>query len=155
MTDMAGEDRMIVCLGCGAVNRVPASKTLTAAKCGRCAVMLTTPEPAEISNAQLEMLEKKDTGAFVVDLWAPWCGPCRAMAPAYAAAAAALQGDVRFFKINTDQHPDAAIRLNIRGVPTLVARAGGRELAHQPGAQAGPALERWVRNIFHIAPTSN
>ncbi|ABI76432.1 putative thioredoxin [Hyphomonas neptunium ATCC 15444] len=152
---MASEDRMIVCLACNAVNRVPEGRALTAAKCGRCAGLLATPHPAEITNDQMRALEKKDTGAFIVDLWAPWCGPCRMMAPHYDAAAERLQGDVRFYKINTDQHPDAAVRLNIRGVPTLVAWKGGRELTRQSGAPAGGALERWVRGLFGLAPAPN
>lgn len=149
------EDRMIVCLACSALNRVPGGKALTAAKCGRCSQALATPHAVDITNEQMRLLEKKDTGAFVVDLWAPWCGPCRMMAPHYEAAAAQLQGDVRFYKINTDQHPDAAIRLNIRGVPTLVAWKGGRELAKQAGAPGGGALERWVRSLFGLAPSPN
>lgn len=149
------EDRMIMCLACNALNRVPEGKALTAAKCGRCSQALATVHPQDITNEQMRLLEKKDTGAFVVDLWAPWCGPCRMMAPHYEAAAEHLQADVRFYKINTDQHPDAAIRLNIRGVPTLVAWKGGRELAKQAGAPGGAGLERWVRGLFGLPAPSN
>lgn len=149
------EDRRIVCLACEALNRVPHDKALTAARCGRCSAPLATPHPVEITNAQMQALEKKDTGAFIVDLWAPWCAPCRMMAPHYDAAAQRLAGDVRFYKINTDQHPDASFRLNIRGVPTLVAWKGGRELAKQAGAPGGGAIERWARSLFGLAPTTN
>lgn len=142
---------MIVCLGCEAVNRVPAAKSLAAAKCGRCHAPLATSHPAAISNEQMRLLETKDTGAFIVDLWAPWCGPCRMMAPAYEAAAASLQDRIRFFKINTDQHADAAVRLNLRGIPTLIAWQGGQRIANQPGAQTGPALERWIRSLFSLS----
>lgn len=93
----------------------------------------------------------RDTGSFIVDLWAPWCGPCRMMAPSYASAARKFRDHVRFFKINTDQYPEEAERLRIRGVPTLIAWSGGRVLAHQAGAQSGPAMEKWVRELFHPA----
>lgn len=152
---MTQKDRMIVCLGCEAVNRVPAAKSLAAAKCGRCRAPLATPHPVAISNDQMRLLEAKDTGAFIVDLWAPWCGPCRVMAPAYESAAASLEDQVRFFKINTDQHADAAVRLNLRGIPTLIAWNSGQRIANQPGAQTGPALERWIRNLFGLASISN
>ena len=152
---MTQEDRMIVCIGCGAVNRVPMGKPLGAGKCGRCAAALATPEPVDISDQQMRPLEQHDTGAFVVDLWAPWCGPCRMMAPGYASTAERLRDDVRFFKLNTDQYPDTGARLRIRGVPTLVAWSGGRALAQQAGAQMGPALERWVRNLFQLSSTPN
>lgn len=146
---------MIVCLGCNAVNRVPAEKSLAAAKCGKCHGALATPHPVEISGEQLRLLEAKDTGAFVLDLWAPWCGPCRVMAPAFDAAAQRLNGEVRFFKLNTDQNQADAGRMLLRGIPTLMAWNGGRRVANQPGAQTGPALERWVRSACNLTSTSN
>lgn len=149
--DMRDQASEILCTGCGAFNRVPSAGRLSRARCGRCAQALATAEPVEISDDQLQRLEGRDTGNFVIDLWAPWCGPCRMMAPAYASAARRFQEDVRFFKVNTDQHPEAAQRLQIRGVPTLMAWSGGKLLAHQAGAQSGPAMESWVRGLFQPA----
>lgn len=147
---MSGEDRKILCLACGAVNRVPADKRLTSAKCGRCATGLATQAPADITGEQLADLKSRDSGAFLVDVWAPWCGPCRMMAPHYVTAASEMNGDIRFFKLDSDQNQAAAAQLNIRGVPTLIAWQGGRQIANQPGAQAGPALLAWIRNAFRL-----
>jgi thioredoxin 2 len=105
----------------------------------------------DITSSQLAALKSKDTGAFLLDVWAPWCGPCRMMAPHYQSAASRLNPDVRFFKLDSDQNRDAAASLQIRGVPTLIGWAGGRQIANQPGAQTGPALEAWIRNLFHLA----
>jgi len=152
---MPAEDRKILCLACGALNRVPADKSLVPAKCGRCSAGLATPEPVELTGNQLAALLSRDTGARLLDIWAPWCGPCRIMAPHYEAAAASLQGKVRFFKLNSDQEQSAAARFNIRGVPTLIGWDEGRQVVSQPGAQTGPALEAWIRNIFHINSSAN
>jgi thioredoxin 2 len=147
----AHEDRKILCLACGAVNRVPVGKTLSAAKCGRCAAALATPEPVDITSDQLAALQSSDTGAYILDVWAAWCGPCRMMAPHYHAAAARLNADVRFFKLDSDQNREAAARLQIRGIPTLLGWRGGRLIAHQPGAQTGATLEAWIRKSFALA----
>ncbi|MDP1555351.1 MAG: thioredoxin domain-containing protein [Hyphomonas sp.] len=152
---MPQESRNILCLACGALNRVPADKSLAAAKCGRCAAGLATPEPVDVTGDQLAALQAKDTGAFLIDVWAPWCGPCRMMAPHYQSAAARMSNEVRFFKLDSDQHQAAAARLQIRGVPTLIGWNEGRRVANQPGAQTGPALDAWIRKTFNLASANN
>ena len=152
---MPNEGRKILCLGCGALNRVPADKSLEHAKCGRCSARLATPEPVDVNGSQLAALLSKDTGARLLDIWAPWCGPCRMMAPHYEAAASSLQGQVRFFKLNSDQEQSAAAQFNIRGVPTLIGWDEGRQVVSQPGAQTGPALEAWIRNVFRLNSSAN
>ncbi|MBU3922423.1 MAG: thiol reductase thioredoxin [Alphaproteobacteria bacterium] len=152
---MSATEQMIFCLSCGSTNRVGPGKSLSSARCGRCGKGLATPEPAEVTADQLVSLQSKDTGAFVLDVWAPWCGPCRMMAPHYEAAAAKFNGEVRFFKLNTDNHQTAAAQLQIRGVPTLIGWKGGRQVAHQAGAQTGRALETWIQTAFNVSSPTN
>ena len=85
----------LVCTECGQLNRVPAGKALSQGKCGTCGVTLAPKKPRDIDGATLSKLMAKDTGMYVLDLWAPWCGPCRMMAPSYAKTAEAAEyGDV-------------------------------------------------------------
>ncbi|MEZ5998700.1 MAG: thioredoxin domain-containing protein [Hyphomonas sp.] len=151
MADTVATDRVVVCTSCDTLNRVAAGKPLSAGKCGKCHAPLATPHPVEIDGATLQRLMAKDTGAYVLDVWAPWCGPCRMMAPAYEQAASALADKVRFFKLNSDQNQSAAGALGIRGIPTLIAWDKGRMVANQAGAQTGAALQRWVQSTFGLS----
>jgi thioredoxin 2 len=81
----------------------------------------------------------------VVDVWAPWCGPCRMMAPAFEQAAKELEPKVRFLKLNSDEEQQAAGRLGIRGIPTMILYAGGREVARQSGAMSAGQITGWIR----------
>lgn len=134
----------LVCHACGTLNRFPQQRSLSAGKCGKCGVGLSTPEPVSLTGVMFERLVAKDTGAFVVDIWAPWCGPCRMMAPSYNTAAAQLEDKLRLFKLNSDDHQEAASRLGLRGIPTLIAYSGGQKTAVQSGAQMGPQLVNWL-----------
>ncbi len=152
---MSADEQMIYCLACGVTNRIGAGKSLSAAKCGRCCKALATPVPVDVTSEQLAALQAKDTGASVLDVWAPWCGPCKMMAPHFEAAASKFAGDVRFFKLNSDTNQPAAAQLQIRGVPTLIARKGGRQVAHKAGAQTGRALEAWIETALSVPSTAN
>ena len=140
--------QMLVCHECGSINRVPAGRDLTQGACGKCKKPIATEMPVEIDGAMLSRLQSRDTGAFVIDVWAPWCGPCRMMAPAYAKAASHFSSDIRLFKLNSDANQAAAAGLGLRGVPTLIAFAGGKQIAHQAGAQSGEALTNWIKSLF-------
>lgn len=154
MPDLLSPSGTLMCHQCGAINRAPGERALSLGKCGKCSARLSTPHPVDIDGAKLARLQARDTGTFIIDVWAPWCGPCRMMAPAYEAAAAAFVDQVRLFKLNSDQNQASAASLAIRGVPTLIAYRGGRQVAHQSGAQTGSALNRWISAALSFPETS-
>lgn len=136
----------LVCAKCRQVNRLPHGKALSGSKCGKCREPLATSSPIDVDTDLFNKLRQRDTAPFVLDVWAPWCGPCRMMAPDFEAAAMQLQDKVRFFKLNSDQNQSAAAALGIRGIPTLLAYANGKLVAQQAGALRGPALTQWLES---------
>lgn len=137
--------KKLTCLECGQVNRVPEDKMLPGAKCGTCGAKLIGSKVAEVDLATLQKAARNDDLPLVVDFWAPWCGPCRMMAPEFSRAAAELQGQARLVKLNTEEHPKAGQVYGIRGIPTMAAFAGGREAKRQSGAMPAQAIVSWVR----------
>ncbi len=134
------------CFECGAVSRFPADKIGKGPKCGVCGAKLITGKVAEIDLKTLKKAAKTDDVPLVVDFWAPWCGPCKMMAPEFSKTAAAMQPNVRFAKINTEEHPQAGQIYNIRGIPTMALFRGGREIARQSGAMQAAMIENWVKS---------
>ncbi len=142
----------IVCPHCGALNRVPPERPARAAKCGACHVALFAGAPADVDEAALERHLREDSIPILLDVWAPWCGPCRAMSPAFARAAAVLEPQVRLLKLNADTAPNVTARLGVRGIPAMFLFHGGRVIAQTAGAMDTGAITSWVRRNLPVAP---
>lgn len=133
------------CFDCGQVNRIGRDKPLAGAKCGSCGAKLMPGKAVEIDAATLAKAARVDDVPLVVDFWAPWCGPCRTMAPEFSKAAGGLREHARLVKLNTEDFPQAGQKHGIRGIPSMVAFQGGREVKRQTGAMRAPDIEGWVK----------
>jgi thioredoxin 2 len=134
----------VPCPACGATNRVPSARLGEDPVCGRCGVALLSGQPVELTAANFERVAAASGLPVVVDFWAPWCGPCRTMAPQFAQAAAQLKGRALFVKVNSDDNPHTAARYGIRSIPTLVKLRAGREVERLSGAMPAAQVAAWA-----------
>jgi thioredoxin 2 len=135
----------LACPHCHAVNRVPAARLPDGPRCGRCKQPLFTGQPVALDAGSFDAHALRSDLPLVVDFWAAWCGPCMAMAPAFAAAARQIEPAARLAKVDTEAEPALAGRYAVRSIPLLVIIRRGTEVARQAGAVPAAAIVEWVR----------
>ena len=137
----------IVCRHCGKTNRVPSQKLRDIPRCGNCKQSLFAGSPVELDGDHFTSFLTKSDIPVVVDFWAPWCGPCKMMAPAFSDAAGELEPDFILAKLNTQDWPQSAAPFKIAGIPTMIFFRNGKEIARTSGAMSLPQIVRWVRSV--------
>ncbi len=139
------EGNIVVCSACGGINRLGQGRHSEAAKCGKCGLRLFTAQPHDVDSPTFNRHRTRSTLPVLVDVWAPWCGPCRMMAPAYEAAARILEPDVVLIKLNSDNEQTVTAELGIHSIPTMILFQDGKEVARQSGVISAGQIVRWVR----------
>lgn len=142
---MSGTPMLVACPHCHALNRVARERLDQAPNCGHCHQPLFAGKPIALSTAHFDLHAARSELPLVVDFWAPWCGPCLAMAPQFEAAAKTLEPHVRLAKVDTDAEPALGARFGIRSIPTMLLFRDGREIARQSGAMSSAQIVAWVR----------
>ena len=139
------ETLKLCCTECGQMNRVPAERAKQGPKCGTCGAPLADGKPMTLDAKTHDRASKQDSLPLIVDYWAAWCGPCRAMAPEFAKAAQELKGEVRFGKLDTEANQQIAQRARIQGIPALILYHHGREAGRLTGSRPASQIVDFIR----------
>jgi thioredoxin 2 len=144
------ETQLIRCPSCGVTNRVPLEKVESGLRpiCGRCKTRIPVDhKPVTVTDATFSAEVERSPLPVVLDMWAPWCGPCRMITPMIEELATEMAGRLRFAKLNVDENPATAARFNVRSIPTILVFKGGREVDRIVGVQPKSAMTRRLEKV--------